>query len=90
MVELVETLKIEHFYSPLLEVDGDDTGMSSAPKFFEHDIFVVPIVNLKVFAKYEEGGFGGDPAADLATLYGVLSQRIQKEELLPCQMYEKP
>ena len=90
MVELIETLTNEHLYPPLLEVPDDNSDLADALEFFEDDIADVSASVLEFFAKYKEGGPGGDFAADVATRpAGAISQRPQKEEPTLYTIYEK-
>ena len=90
MVELIETLTNEHLYPPLLEVPDDNSDLADALEFFEDDIADVSAFVLEFFANDEEGGPGGDFAADFATrLAGEISQHPQKEEPILYRIYEK-
>jgi len=79
----------DHLYPALLEAAEDDPIFADALEFFEDDIAGVATAALAFFAKYEDGGPGGDFEADFAALAGVLGQRIRKEESVLYQLYEK-
>ena len=90
MVELIETLKNEHLYPPVLAVPHDNSDLADGIEFVEDDIADVSAFVLEFFANYEEGGPGGDFAADFATrLAGEISQHPQKEEPILYSIYEK-
>ena len=90
MVDLIETLMNEHLYPPLLKVSHDNSDLANGIEFVEDDIADVSAFVLEFFANYEEGGPGGDFAADFATRpAGEISQHPQKEEPFLYSIYEK-
>ena len=89
MVELIETLKNELLYPPLLGVPSDNSVLTGALKFFEDDIAGVSAFALEFFTKYQDSGPGGDFAADVKMLAGAISQYPQKEKSILYGMYEK-
>ena len=90
MTELIETLTNEHLYPPLLEVPNDNLDLADGIEFFEDDTADVSAFVLEFFAKYEEGGLGGDFAADFATRPAEeISQHPQKEEPILYSIFEK-
>jgi len=74
MTELIETLTNEHLYPPLLEVPNDNLDLADGIEFFEDDIADVSAFVLEFFAKYEEGGLGGDFAADFRCMAAAVGQ----------------
>ena len=91
MVELIETLKNEHLYPPVLAVPHDNSDLADGIEFVEDDIADVSAFVLKFCANYEEGGPGDDFAARFATRpAGEISQHPQKEEPILYRIYEKP
>ena len=79
----------EHLYPALMKAAEDDPIVEDALEYFNEDIAVVSKLALQFFDKYADDSSDDEFIADFSTLAGLLTQRIQKEEVIIYKMYDQ-
>jgi hypothetical protein len=77
------------FYPVLNKAAESDTNLKRTLEIFAKDMEGISRTALEFFGKYSDGGSGLEFGTDFGKFYGVLSQRISKEENILFEKYDE-